>query len=86
MPDNIQPYLLQYLRQIGSGIEGTLHISTDGEPRLFNLYSNGDKLELNNNWDDPDNVWNADNRFVFSLRKSFIFHQRTYPLVFLFVS
>lgn len=44
-------------------------IATAGEPRLFGIHTIGDDLELLDNWGNPENSWNADNRFVFSVRK-----------------
>ena len=41
---------------------------------MFNVKRNDDgELWLNTNNGNPDNVWNADNRFVFRRRKSFYF-------------
>lgn len=49
-------------------------LDRDGNPNAFNLNSDGDELKLNGNNTNPDNRWNADNSFVFCLRKSSLFH------------
>jgi len=43
----------------------------DGYPSVFNLNRDEDMLKLNANNARPENRWNADNQFVFLLRKSF---------------
>jgi len=41
---------------------------------VFNVKRNEDgKLWLNDNWTDPENHWNSDNKFVFSFRKYVLF-------------
>ena len=49
------------------------HTITDrnGNPNVFNMKHNDDGLWLNNNWAKPDNKWDADNEFMFRLRKYF---------------
>jgi hypothetical protein len=44
----------------------------NGNPNVFNLEHNDDGLWLNNNWANPDNEWNPNNKFVFRLRNSFL--------------
>lgn len=39
---------------------------SDGNLKLFNVEHNDDGQWLNSYYDNPDNVWNADNRFVFA--------------------
>lgn len=56
------------------GTDGTLHITdSDGNPNLFKVDRNDDKLWLNDNDGRLDNRWNGNNRFVFLRRKSFHF-------------
>lgn len=55
----------------------------DGNPNVFNLNSDGAKLKLNGNNAKPSNRWNANNKFMFLLRKSFLFWTHLCP-VFLF--
>jgi hypothetical protein len=58
---------------MGSGIDGASHIADrNGNPNIFNLEHNEDGLWLSNVWANPDNKWNADNEFAFSLRKLFL--------------
>jgi hypothetical protein len=66
MPDKIQPQ--EYSR--GGGIGGALYITdSDGNWNVFNVKRNDDgELWLNTNNGNPDNIWNADNRFVFRRR------------------
>jgi hypothetical protein len=53
-----------------SGIDGTSHkTDSDGDPNVFKLERNEDGLWLNDNWTNPDNHWNLDNKIVFRLRK-----------------
>ena len=48
-----------------------------GDPNVFNVERNDDgKLWLNNDWANPDNRWNLDNRIVFRLRNSLHFSPR----------
>lgn len=55
-------------------IEGTLYITdSNGNPNVFKLERNEDGLWLNDNWANPDNRWNPENEFVFSLRKCDLF-------------
>ena len=57
---------------MGSGMDGASYITDrNGNPNVFNLERNDNGLWLNNNWANPDNRWNADNEFVFRLRKYF---------------
>ena len=60
------------------------HTITDrrGDPKVFDLAHNDDGLWLNNNFANPDNKWNADNEFMFRLRKYF-FSVRLGETVFL---
>jgi len=49
-------------------------IDSDGNLNVFNLNRNDSELWLDNNGNNPDNVWNDDNRFVFvRSRKSLYF-------------
>lgn len=48
-------------------------LDRDGNPNVFNLNSDDDELRLNGNNAKPDNRWNADDSFVFCLRKSSLF-------------
>jgi hypothetical protein len=48
-------------------------IDSDGNPNVFNVERNGSKLWLNANYGNPDNFWNADNRWVFARRNSLHF-------------
>ena len=59
---------------MGGGIDGTSHATdSDGDLNVFNVERNDDGSQwLNSNYDNPDNVWNADNRWVFLRRNSFI--------------
>jgi hypothetical protein len=58
---------------MGSGLDGALYNSDpDGNPNVFKLERNDDGSWLNNNLAKPDNEWNPNNQFVFSLRKSFL--------------
>ena len=55
-------------------MEGTLHITdSDGNLNVFNVEHNHKGLWLNSNNGHPDNVWNADNRWVFVRRNSLYF-------------
>lgn len=45
---------------------------SDGNPNVFNVERNDDGSWLNNNWAKPTNKWNANNEFVFRLRKCLI--------------
>lgn len=64
-------------------MDGAAYIADrDGDPNVFNLNHDGAKLKLNANNAKPDNRWNADNHFVFRLRKSFLF-PRSQGAVFL---
>ncbi len=52
---------------MGSGIDGALYITdSDGDLKLFNVKRNDSGLWLNGNYDNPGNVWNTNNRFVFA--------------------
>jgi hypothetical protein len=53
----------------GSGTGGALYATDrDGDRNIFNVEHDSDDLWLNANNGHPDNVWNADNRFVFARR------------------
>ena len=55
---------------MGSGKDDRSHITDqNGNPNVFNLERNDDGLNLNNNWANPTNKWNADNELMFGLRK-----------------
>ena len=71
MRNNIQPR--EYSK--GGGMEGILYtIDLDGNRKLFNVNRNDDgKQYLNGNNGNPDNVWDADARFVFRRRNSLSF-------------
>ena len=70
---------------MGGGMDGTSYITDrNGNPNVFNFNRNDDGLWLNNNWADPGNRWNADNEFVFRLRKYFFFSAVSKRAVFLF--
>lgn len=57
---------------MGSAIDGTSYISDrNGNPNVFKLERNEDGLWLNDNWANPGNRWNPENRFVFTLRNYF---------------
>ena len=58
----------------GGGIGGILYITdSDGDLNVFNVKRNDDGTQwLNGNNGRPDNVWNADNRWVFLRRNSLI--------------
>lgn len=62
----------------------TPHKNTDrdGNPNVFNLNFDDDRLKLNGNDAQPDNRWNADNPWVFRFRKCLLF--RTYKVWFFF--
>ena len=50
----------------GSGTDDALCIrNSDGNLNVFNVEHDDDGLWLNSNYDNPDNVWNAGNRWVF---------------------
>ena len=69
---------------MGSGMDGVAHTTDrDGNPNVFNLNEDGGELKLNANNAKPDNRWNPDNRFVFRLRKSFLFRILSEDAVFL---
>ena len=62
IPDKIQPG--EYSK--GSGTDDALCIrNSDGDLNVFNVEHNDDGLWLNSNYGNPDNVWNADNQWVF---------------------
>jgi len=42
----------------------------DGHPNVFGLHRSEDGLWLSSDWARPDDTWDPDSRFVFSLRKS----------------
>ena len=69
MPNTIQPR--EYSK--GGGKEGILYITdSDGDLNVFNVERNSDSLWLNTNYGNPDNFWNGDNRFFFSVANYFI--------------
>ena len=47
---------------------------SDGNLKVFNVEHNDYGLWLNTNYDNPDNVWNASNRWVF--RRNFRYFSR----------
>lgn len=61
------------------GLDGAAYISdSDGNPNVFNVERNDNgKLWLDNDWTNPDNRWNLDNRIVFRLRNSLHFSPRS---------
>ncbi len=71
MPNPIQPG--EY--SMGSGTDGAAHITdSNGNPSAFNVERNDDgRSWLNNDWANPDNRWNLDNRLLFHLRNSLYF-------------
>jgi hypothetical protein len=71
MPNTIQPR--EYSK--GGGMEGILYTTdSDGNLNVFNVKRNDDgKQWLNANNGNPDNFWNAENRWVFLRRNSFHF-------------
>ena len=38
---------------------------SDGNLKVFNVERNDDGAWLNSNYDNPDNIWNASNRWLF---------------------
>jgi len=46
---------------------------SDGDLNVFNVEHHNDGLWLNSNYDNPDNLWNPDNRFVFRACNSLYF-------------
>ncbi|NBS67448.1 hypothetical protein EBT31_00850 [bacterium] len=46
-----------------------MQFNSDGNPNVFNVERNDDGSWLNNNWAKPTNKWDANNEFVFRLRK-----------------
>jgi len=60
---------------MGSGSGGVLYnTDSDGNLRLFKVNHDNDDQWLNSNYDNPDNIWNLDNSFVFvRFRKSLYF-------------
>jgi len=46
---------------------------SDGNPNVFNVEHDDNDRWLNTNWDNPDNHWNGNNRFVFRRRNSLRF-------------
>lgn len=58
----------------GSDTGGISHtIASDGNAMVFKLNRNGSELWLNDNYANPQNRWNLDNRIVFRLRNSLHF-------------
>ncbi len=50
-------------------MEGALYATdSDGNLKVFNVERNDDDRWLNSNYDNADNVWNGDNRWVFVRR------------------
>jgi hypothetical protein len=41
---------------------------SDGDPNVFNVEHDDNDRWLNTNYDNPDNVWNGNNRWVFVRR------------------
>ena len=71
---NIQPDAFSSRDYMGSGTDGAAHTTDrDGNPNVLSLDEGEGKLKLNANNAKPLNRWNADNRFVFRVRKSFLF-------------
>src|SRR3989338_10074599 len=60
---------------MGSGTDGATHNpDSDDNPNVFDVKRNDDgTLWLNNDWTNPDNRWELDNRIVFRLRYSLRF-------------
>jgi len=57
--------------------------NSDGNPNLLNANRNDDSDWLNAYWDNPDNKWNRDYGFAFSLATFFIsplFLERSFAL------
>ena len=51
---------------MGGGMDGVLYnTDSNGNLKLFNVNHNDNGQWLNSNYDNSDNVWNADNEFVF---------------------
>ena len=46
---------------------------SDGNPNIFDVEHDDNGRWLNDNYGDPDNFWNGNNRFVFVRRKSLHF-------------
>jgi len=67
---------------MGSGTDGATHNpDSDDNPNVFDVKRNDDgTLWLNNDWTNPDNRWNLDNRIVFRLRYSLRFSSVNYLL------
>lgn len=73
--------LLHYLLENGDKLQrGEIIVAgmkpiadSDGNPNVLNVERNTDGLWLNSNWANPDNKWNPDNQFAFSLRKCFLY-------------
>lgn len=62
MPNSIQ--LGEYSMSSGTG--GTLYSTdSDGNPNVFEVDNDNDERWLNSNYGNADNVWNADNQWVF---------------------
>lgn len=63
---------------MSSGMGGTLYSTdSDGNPNVFEVDNDNDERWLNSNNGNADNVWNADNRWVFVRpRKSHHFSPR----------
>lgn len=62
---------------MGSDADGIAHkTDRDGNPNVFNLNFNDEQLKLNTNNAKPDKHWNDNNKFVFRVRKSFLFRTR----------
>ena len=70
MPDSIQPGE----HSTGGGAGGILYATdSDGNPNIFDVEHDDNGRWLNDNYGNPDNVWNGNNRFVFVRRKSLHF-------------
>jgi hypothetical protein len=56
--------------------EGKSYISdSDGYLKVFNVERNDDGAWLNSNYDNPDNVWDASNRWLF--RRNCLYFSRS---------
>ena len=68
MPNTIQPW--EY--SSGGGIDDILR-NSDGNPNLLNANRNDGGRRLNTYYDNPDNQWNDNGGFAFSLSQLFSF-------------
>lgn len=51
---------------MGGGTDGASHVS-DGDPNVLNANRGDDSQWLNTNWDKPDNQWNDNGAFAFTV-------------------